>query len=208
MHTLTGHTVVCGYGRVGREVGHELAQRGIDFVIVDRDFEVVAAACEAGHLSVHGDATEEPVLVEARVREAKTLIAALDSDTDNTYIALTARALNPALMIVARAGTESAERRLHLVGANRVVLPYRISGRQMALSALQPAMLQLFEYLTFAVATGSEELLTEVLIEGEEGRDLVGQTLAEAFPHVGDVRVLGIARAGGRFSQGRSPARA
>lgn len=118
---MNRHFVICGYGRVGREVGDELSSRHEAYVIVDRDEATLAAARAPGVTVVCGDATEEATLRTAGVERARALIAAADSDVENTYIVLTARALSPQLFIVARAGTESAERRLLSAGADRVV---------------------------------------------------------------------------------------
>ncbi len=133
---LDQNHVLCGFGRVGQEIAYELHQRDVSFVIIDRDEAQQSAARELGYLTVLGDATEESVLREAGVERARVLIAASDSDAGNTFVALTARALNPSLTIIARAASESGAKRMLAAGANDVVSPYQIAGHRMALAAV------------------------------------------------------------------------
>ncbi len=196
------HFVICGYGRVGREVASELESRGEAFVIVDRDEHTLAASEHPRSVLVRGDATEEATLRAAGVERARALIAAADSDVENTYIVLTARALNASVFIVARAGSEPAERRLVSAGANRIVSPYRIGGRRMALSAVQPMLMEFMD--TLATHGGTEpggKFLAEIVVDqGADG--LVGRSLQEVFPPSGGLQVMGIERAGGQLHVG------
>lgn len=194
------HFVICGYGRVGHEVAHELASRGERFVIVDRSEHSFAGTDHPEAVIVHGDATEESVLHSAGVERARALLAAADSDVENTYIVLTARSLNPSLFIVARAGSDSAERRLVSAGADRVISPYRIGGRRMALSAVQPMLMEFMDTLARA-GTDDDRILAEIVVE-EEAAGLGGRTIQEVFPADCGVQVMGIERAGGGLQIG------
>ena len=194
------HFVICGYGRVGHEVAHELASRGERFVIVDRSEHSFAGTDHPEAVIVHGDATEESVLHSAGVERARALLAAADSDVENTYIVLTARALNPSLFIVARAGSDSAERRLVSAGADRVISPYRIGGRRMALSAVQPMLMEFMDTLARA-GTDDDRILAEIVVE-EEAAGLGGRTIQEVFPADCGVQVMGIECAGGGLQIG------
>ncbi len=191
------HFVVCGFGRVGQEVARELDSRHVPFVIVDRERERQALARTRGYLAVAGDATEEDVLREAGVERARVLITAADSDAGNTFIVLTARALNPGLFIIARAGGESAERRLRSAGADRVVSPYQIAGRRMALTGVQPLLLDFLEAPPERDA-GASNLLAEIVVAEHDG-GLVGQTLGGLLALCPSVRVLGIERRAGEL---------
>ena len=196
------HFVICGYGRVGREVAHELAARDEDFVIIDRNEHTLAMAEHPGSVVVRGDATEEDTLRAAGVERARVLIAAADSDVENTYIVLTARSLNASLFIVARAGSEPAERRLTSAGADRVVSPYRIAGRRMALSAVQPMLIDFMDTLAARGGHGdTDKVLAEIVVE-EEAAGLAGHTLHEVFPPNGGLQVMGIERATGGVQVG------
>ena len=132
---MRNHVIVCGQGRVGLEVTRLLRRRGEDVVALDIRAEPLEAARELGAAFQAGDATDEAVLERANVAQARALVAALGGDADNTFVALTARALNPRLRIVARSGSDAAARRLETVGANLVVSPYRIAAEDMARGA-------------------------------------------------------------------------
>ncbi len=189
------HFIICGYGRVGREVAHELTARGETFVIIDRNEHTLATAEHPLAVVVRGDATEEETQNDAGVSRARALIAAADSDVENTYIVLTARALNPRLFIVARAGSEPAERRLSSAGADRVVSPYRIGGRRMALSAVQPMLMDFMDTLAARGSnTAGSNVLAEIVVE-DEAAGLAGRTLQDVFPPNAGLQVMGLERA-------------
>lgn len=132
---MTGHTIVCGWGRVGMSGSEYLGGTGQQIVVVDRD---PARLNGIGHPSVLGDVTDDQVLAAAGIARARALIAAVDSDADNVYVTLSARALRPELIIIARARSVSSTETLLRAGADRVVNPQLIGGRRMAAFALQP----------------------------------------------------------------------
>ena len=195
------HYIICGYGRVGREIVSDLTARGEPFVIVDQSEDALAPARAAGVPVVHGDATEEAILIEAGIRRAQALVAAADSDVGNTYIVLTARSINADLFIVARAGSDSAGQRMTSAGANRVVSPYRIGGRRMALQAVHPMLVDFVDHLAGGNDSDDDHLLAEVLIAGD-AVGLAGQTIEEACGPLDGVRVLGLEHVDGRFTVG------
>jgi voltage-gated potassium channel len=157
---LRDHFIICGYGRVGRQVAEEFRHSRVPYVVLDRSEEALAAAEEHGDLLVHGDATDDADLGRAGLEHARGLVAASDSDADNLYITLSARAANPALSIVARASDEDAERKLKLAGADRVVLPYSTAGRVMANLVLKPQVTAFLDVVT--TATGPDLQLAEI----------------------------------------------
>lgn len=135
---LQNHFIVCGFGRVGRQVAGDLHAAGADYVVIDTRAESLAVALRAAVPHLEGEAAEEAVLQAAGIQRARALIACVDSDAENVFITLTARALAPTLTIVARAGSESSEHKLRRAGANRVVSPYKASGTEMSRLALHP----------------------------------------------------------------------
>ena len=143
-----GHIVVCGYGRMGRMVCRELLAKPTEFVVVDRDAETLRLAEADGHLCIAGDATEDAVLEAAGIQRARGLVAALSTDADNVYVVLSARELNPGLVIVARAEDDRSERKLLHAGATRVVSPYAIGGHRMAHALLRPTVLDVIDLAT------------------------------------------------------------
>lgn len=133
---LSGHYIVCGYGRVGRAVCYQLVEERAEFVVVDRGEWDDEDVRREGFPFEIGDATQESVLRAAGVERAKGLVCALPDDPDNVFIALAARSINDNITIVARLSDTSAAPRLVQAGVNRIVSPYETSGRHMALAAL------------------------------------------------------------------------
>ncbi len=142
---IKNHYVICGFGRMGSFVCHQFKMRGIPFVVVENDPEVQDRISQAGYFLSPGDATEEEVLMAAKIKTAKGLVSVLDSDAANVYVVLTARELNPKLEIIARAGEEDAEKKLLRAGANRVISPYHIGGMRMVMSILKPNVMSFLE---------------------------------------------------------------
>jgi voltage-gated potassium channel len=168
---LKEHYIVCGYGRMGKIIARELKEEKAPFVVVDNSPTVLEE--DGGLLFVQGDATHDPVLKEAGIERAKGLISVLDNDAENLYVVLSARGLNPNLLIVARAMEEGSEQKLLRAGANKVVSPYHIGGVRIAQTVLKPTVV---DFLEFATRSGNIELqLQEIEIQKESG--LVGTTL-------------------------------
>ncbi|HXF51309.1 MAG TPA: potassium channel protein [Dehalococcoidia bacterium] len=201
IHALSDHYILCGFGRVGQEIAREFRERGVPFVIVESNEEALSRALAQNYLVVEGDATADEVLIEAGIHRARGLLAASDSDTGNTYITLTAKALNPRVFVVARAGQAASRSRLTRAGADRVISPYTIGGRRMALSALQPMVLDFIDLL--AVGRYGEQILAEVQVE--HGSTLDGATLARVFEACPSAKVLGLQRPSGQTVVGPGP---
>lgn len=136
MAKLSGHFIVCGFGRVGRAVALTLQEQSAELIVIDKDADALTDAEECGFLWVHGDSAEDDNLLAAHVNDARGLVAATGDDSQNVYVSLTARGLNPDLYIVARASRSDAEDKLRRAGADEVVLPHVIGGKEMALSAM------------------------------------------------------------------------
>jgi voltage-gated potassium channel len=158
MEQLADHYIICGYGRVGRRVAAEFRESGIDYVVLDFSAEALEAAREAGDLHVQGTGTEDEDLRAAGLDRARGLVASADSDADNLYITLSARAVRPNLLIVARASDEDAAKKLRLAGADRVVQPYSTAGKEMAKLVLRP---QVAAFLDIVSTSGGPELRFE-----------------------------------------------
>ena len=201
---MEGHFIICGYGRIGREVATEFARFEVPFVVIERDPDVVRELREAGVLVVQGDATDDGVLESAGVGRAKGLVAAASSDAENVFIILSARSLNPDLFIVARSETEVGQKKLLKAGADRVITPYAIGGRRIAVAALRPTV---FEFLD-TVMRGDEVRWSLEEVEIRPGSELEGRSLREA-----DVRgrtgavVLAVKTASGQLLTNPSPDR-
>jgi voltage-gated potassium channel len=194
---LRDHHILCGYGRVGEEIAREFVERKTAFVVVEQNPEAIRRAVEAGHLVIEGDAAADDVLTQAGVQRAHALLAASDSDSGNTYITLTAKALNPRIFVVARAGKRQSEGRAVRAGADRVISPYAISGRRMALSAIQPNIVDFMD--TLAVGRNSEQILAEIEVTEESG--MFGLYIRHIHES-SRVTILGLQRASGELIVG------
>ncbi|MGD0019275.1 MAG: NAD-binding protein [Candidatus Limnocylindrales bacterium] len=142
---LSGHYILCGYGRVGLTVARELVHSGLKVVVIDILPGSLARARREGFLEVEGDATEEATLRAAGIERARGLITTIDSDAHNVYVILSARAINPNLFVVARANTEDSEARLMQAGASRVVSPYTMAGHRLAELAVRPRVVDFID---------------------------------------------------------------
>ncbi|MDF1565085.1 MAG: potassium channel protein [Deltaproteobacteria bacterium] len=198
IESLDRHYVLCGYGRVGVEVARGLAERGEAFVVVDQDPGAVQRSREQGYLTVEGSITEEEILREAGTHRAKSLIATANSDAVNTYVALTAKHLQPEIFVVARSEIPGSDQKLRLAGADQVISPHALSGRRMMLSAVQPLMTDFMD--TLSAGRFGELVLAEFNVTA--GSPLNGSALSQAFTHAPSVRVLGIRRTDGEIIVG------
>ena len=145
---LTDHYIVCGFGRIGEILCRELASKPVPFVIIEKDEERVRAAETAEHLVFTGDATDEQILLNAGAQRAKGLFAALATDAANVFVTLTAKGVNSALFVVARAENDRSERTLSRAGADKVISPYAMGGHRMAQAALRPAVVDIIDLAT------------------------------------------------------------
>jgi voltage-gated potassium channel len=175
MERLKEHYIICGYGRVGRRVAAEFRESGIDYVVLDFSRDAIEAAREAGDLFIEGTGTEDEDLRAAGLERARGLVASSDSDADNLYITLSARAARPNLLIVARASDEDAAKKLRLAGADRVVQPYSTAGKEMAKLVLRP---QVAAFLDIVSTSGGPELRFEE-IEVDETCERAGQSIRD-----------------------------
>jgi voltage-gated potassium channel len=130
--------IVCGFGRVGRQVARDLRNAGAQLVAIDTQHTNLETAEAMGVPFIESYAADDEVLLKAGVKRARAVIACVDSDADNIFIALTARELAPGILIVARASAEDSEKKLLRAGADRVISPYKTSGAEMARVALHP----------------------------------------------------------------------
>ena len=126
------HTIICGYGRIAQVMANQLAKTEQTFLIIENDPKKIALAEEKGFLVKVGDATDEDILEAAGIGTSGVLATVLPDDSTNVFITLTARELNPDLLIIARGNLPSTEKKLRLAGANHVISPATVSGIQMA----------------------------------------------------------------------------
>jgi voltage-gated potassium channel len=169
---LNDHYVICGFGRVGRQVARDLRAANAKYVVVDEDSDNRDLATAVGVRFIEGRPSEDEMLRAAGIERARAVIACVDSDAENIFITLSARELRDDITIVARASVEDSEKKLRRAGADRVISPYKASGSEMARFALHPQV-------TGAIDVAPEYRMEEIEVTaGAEGE---GKT-------VGDVR--------------------
>lgn len=135
---LKNHYIICGFGRTGRAIATHLSNEDVEFVIVDKDREAVLDAKDLNYLAIDGDCTNDEILRQAKIANAKGLFAALNQDSDNLFLTITAKDFNPDLNIVVRCSQAGNEDKFHKVGVKHVISPYTISGLRMVSSVLRP----------------------------------------------------------------------
>ena len=159
LKNISGHYIVCGAGRVGRGVISELLRSKANVVLIDNKVERARWATDKGVITLVGDATKDETLSQAHVETAKGLVAAISSDAENVYVTLSAKVLNPQLVIAARASDEQAEEKLRRAGAISVFTPYSFIGHRLAQSMLRP---HVATFLDVASAFRQSELDLEI----------------------------------------------
>lgn len=209
---LSGHIIVCGYGRMGQSIAAQLVRLGARIVVIDNDSERTTELERRGILYVLGDASEEETLKQAGVMRARGLVAALPEDSSNVFTTLTARGLRDDLDIAARAEQPSSEPKLLRAGANRVVCPAVIGAVRVANAMIRPSVadfiettiegvdLELEEYLVSAESPLQNKALREARLREEAGvmvvaiKHVEGQTIfnpkADEQIQKGDILIL------------------
>ncbi|MCI5144147.1 MAG: potassium channel protein [Candidatus Electrothrix sp. AR3] len=174
---LRDHYIVCGFGRIGQEICSILKESNRSFVVIESDEGVVRAVDQFGYIELQGDASDDDILLEAGIHQARGLVTVVSSDAKNVYITLTARVLNPDLFILARSsGIPGADKKLDRAGASQVISPYCIGARRMAQLIVRPTVI---DFLDLAMQAGDLGLRMDELIISNKA-DLIGKTLVDA----------------------------
>ena len=160
---LSNHVIICGYGRNGKQAANKLATHHRDFVVIEKDEQVTQKHKDTSTLFILGNANEDEVLVRAGINRACCLISALPNDSENVFVVLSARQMNPDIRIISRASQETTYSKLKLAGANNVILPDRIGGDHMASLVVVPDLLEFVDNLSII---GNQSInIEEVAVE-------------------------------------------
>jgi voltage-gated potassium channel len=143
------HTIVCGYGRNGRQAAQKLMDYQKDFLVIDKNEELLVHSDLKNDQYIVGNASDDDVLIKAGILNADNLITALPHDTDNLFIVLSARQLNKKLRIISRATEEASYKKLKFAGADNVILPDKIGGQHMASLIVTPDLLEFWDNLSY-----------------------------------------------------------
>lgn len=174
---LMGHVIICGYGRVGRQVANDLEAHGTSFVIIEQREDIVEdSKLFKEYLFVKGDSTHDETLEAAGVKKAKAIITCLPKDADNIYVVLAARECNPNILIVSRASESTALTKLKFAGAHNVIMPDSIGGSHMASLIANPDVM---EFLDIIRVQGFEGANIESLSFNDLPSDLQNKTIRD-----------------------------
>jgi voltage-gated potassium channel len=172
---LDGHTIICGFGQVGRHVAMHLVEQREPLVVVDIDRSRIDAARSFDLLTVEADASQEEGLLSANIGRASAVVACAHDDADNVLISLTAKGINPDAFVVARIKRDENEAKVRRAGADRVIAPAAIGGRRIAALVTRPGIVDFLDVLT----QGNEQdlMLEEVTVQ--TGGSLDGRSLRD-----------------------------
>ena len=160
---LKGHTIVCGYGRNGKQAISKLKSYNKDVVVIEKFEDIIKQLDESGVLNIEGDATTDETLLKAGILNAANLITVLPSDADNLFVVLTASQLNKKCRIISRASNETSDSKLKIAGADNVIMPDKLGGAHMASLVVTPDVIEFVDRLTIEGDTTAN--LEEIFID-------------------------------------------
>jgi voltage-gated potassium channel len=197
LKNMENHVIVCGYGRVGKQTTEMLILHQENVLVIDNDQRHKEGFHEESNLIfLKANATNDQSLIDAGIIKAKALISALPEDTDNLFVVLTARALNPNLKIIARAELDSSVKKLKIAGANNVIMPDKLGGSQMAQLVSTPDVVEFLEQIS---VEGSNEVnLVEIAFK-DLPIDLRNQTISEIKRNISFCNIVGYKSNDGEF---------
>ncbi len=191
--SMKDHYVVCGLGRVGSQVARELASEGQHFVAIDKNENRVKDAVAMGYTAFVGDSTKEKDLHKAKIEKARGLVVSLGNDSDNLFLTLTARQLNPDLFIVSRANREENVQRIARAGADKVSMPNQIGGFHMATLLMRPHVIDILDSLS----TNKSSDLQVKEVQVPKSSRVSGHRLENILKHADGLTILALNTASG-----------
>lgn len=195
---LRNHVIIVGYGRNGEQAALELAEHHVPFVVVDKRDNVISRVRDNQELLyIKGDATHEEILEKAQINDARALIATTPNDADNVFVVLTARSMNPNLIVISRASELESQMKLKRAGATNVIMPERIGGQRMAKLVHQPDVVEFLEYIILqkTMDVSLEELSCKNLSQKFVGKSIADLRVRE----ISGANIIGIKISGARY---------
>ena len=144
---MKNHVIICGFGRVGKQVAEDLAAHNNEFIVIEKNTEIIDHEINQGITFLNGDSTNDEVLIQACIENAKAIITCLPKDADNIYVVLAAREFKNDILIVSRSSTQSAVSKLKMAGANNVIMPDSIGGSHMASLIANPDVMEFLDMI-------------------------------------------------------------
>jgi voltage-gated potassium channel len=176
LEKICEHTIICGFGRLGRNLAKELSIRRCPVIVIDLNADAVEDCRKLGFPVIQGNAADERILEEAGINRARSLVAAADSDAENVFIVLSAKSINPNLEIISRCNSEQSIAKLEMAGVKTVISPHAIAGRRAAQLLTHPNVMS---FLDGVLEFGDQQMRLEEFIISENS-PVAGQTLREA----------------------------
>jgi voltage-gated potassium channel len=173
---LNNHVVICGYGRNGKQAATVLQSNKHQFVIIEKNETLVEQVREHGFLCIQGDCTQDEMLHKTGIANARALITTLPIDADNLFVVLTARNINPDLIIISRASDDNSDKKLKIAGANNVIMPDRIGGAHMASLVIKPDVIEFLDHIT---GQGGPNINLEEIVFNELPEQLRNHTIKD-----------------------------
>jgi len=195
---MNNHVIICGFGRVGRQVADDLIALGDKFVIVEQKDEVIEHELNGHNLFfIKGDSTDDEILEHAEIKNAKAIVTCLPKDADNLYVVLAAREFNSDILIISRASSNSAVSKLKMAGANNVIMPDSIGGSHMASLISNPDVMEFLDIIRIQGHLGGN---IEALSYKELPSEMRGKTLAELEAQkITGVTIIGFKQPDGQY---------
>ncbi len=200
---MKDHAIIVGYGRNGSQAATELLKRETNFVVIEKDHNLIMNSLDKKIQFNEGDATDDEILTEAMISKAKSIILTLPLDADNLFITISARALNPGIQIITRATNESAEKKLLIAGANEVVMPEYVGGLHMAAMVSSVDVVHFLEQIS---VTGSADTNLVEILCSDLPEELINQSIFELGIRTNSgANIVGFKTAEGRFVTNPTP---
>ena len=200
---MKDHVIICGFGRNGQQVSKELLARDQEFVVIDQNHEVVMNFSGEPIKMIEGDVTEDETLEAAGIYQAKAIITTMPEDADNLFVVLSARTLNPDIVIVSRASSASADRKLHVAGVDHVVLPESVGGAHMAKLVTRHDVVEFLDHISL---TGNSTTNLEVIDYAELPEEFRNKSIMEmAVRRLVGANIVGFKTPEGEFIINPSP---
>ncbi|MBI9102895.1 MAG: potassium channel protein [Spirochaetales bacterium] len=201
LSSVKDHHIICGFGNVGKETAAEFTRKSVRFIVIEKELEDSDLSRFPDINFIHGDATEEEVLQEARIDRAKCLISCLPEDQQNVYVVLTARQLNPSLHIVSKSSDAGASKKIMAAGADRVISPKLIAGRRLASLSLHPSIVNFLDILS----SGADGAMRIESIRIEIGSPLIDKSMKDSGigQHTGAI-IIGVLDPDGKARMNQS----
>ncbi len=190
---LKDHFIICGYGRIGSQVYREFQGDGAPAVVVENNPQPLALLRATTIPYVEGDAASDDVLLRAGILRARGLVSCVDSDERNVFITLTARSLNPRLLIVARSSFADSLEKLRRAGASQVVSPYQMGARRMAALAVRPVLVDILD--TVLHGENIDLVIEELVVL--PGSALPGKSIGESGLRTNGAHILAVKKKAG-----------